>query len=961
MHTTAIFDQTVHTGTSLLTRYDGIKTLAGIPSCNDIVAEFDNGMFTILQQHLSDKQPIYFMPTDVSDEAKYINGVSTYILRISDTLINRQKAIVDITGIKPFFDAEVPDNYSSAGPRGITSFKTILACILSTTLKSTSKFGFENVHAFSLQEYYTEKKAYICDRTFVLTWDIETYSSLGLGKFPTAQSDESNVFMICMSVHWKDDPNPLKQICLVDVEIAPDPCWTTIICGNQKNLLKAFTLCWKLLASDIQIGFNDSQYDWPFIVEKAKKLGQYQYNAIKVNDRDFHSKHLKIPGCIAIDVQSCLMKFYPKGKKSSLAYYLKECNLDNKVNMPFYRMFKYYEQALKGANTTTIKQMHKIAYYCIIDALSCQQLMIKHNTINEYREVASIAFLSLFNAHYFAGGMKVCNLLDASAWQDGILTSMIQYKQTETGKYPGAYVFTPIKELENRCPVTGLDFTSLYPNLIITYNLSPDKIILSEEQALSVELQHNNISKEKELYANVLKYLSGKRNEMKKRLAPLKEKKEDMDLIISSMDKGLSLLEAIEQVLANIEEEKHAGITKNLYHFINKKKHVEHEFMTEYDSVCSDCSCLDAKQYAFKVYMNTFYRTAGDSKSPFFLCELAGCVTSAGQRNIKLVADFIKNKRFGIKYGDTDFLYLVCSKECFQECDEAYNNGKISKEEYWSRMVKISMEEIEKLRDEIDLNEIIKTAVWKLDKNNKSGLTPEPYLYEISEPGERFEYIVVENDLSQKVGDKMEYSEVARCLDKKIDINYYLKNIVGLCACFINYEDRYQPSSETLLEALRKLKDDNKVGDSLAQKSAKNIYAKKLYDTIYANKIVKCSGNDAYWSSFLSALDKQEESIRIKLTTLLAEIFQDDIRSREEMYKLVTKASKHKSKAMTLEKYMLTYIQENGYEILADLWNTWYKMVGLEITRYQASSKLQGDKKDNSPEVNIDKIIELYG
>ena len=57
----------------------------------------------------------------------------------------------------------------------------------------------------------------------------------------------------------------------------------------------------------------------------------------------------------------------------------------------------------------------------------------------------------------------------------------------------------------------------------------------------------------------------------------------------------------------------------------------------------------------------------------------------------------------------------------------------------------------------------------------KKGLTPEPYLYEISEPGERFEYIVVKNDSSQRVGDKMEYPEVVRQLGKKIDISYYLK------------------------------------------------------------------------------------------------------------------------------------------------------------------------------------------
>jgi DNA polymerase elongation subunit (family B) len=125
--------------------------------------------------------------------------------------------------------------------------------------------------------------------------------------------------------------------------------------------------------------------------------------------------------------------------------------------------------------------------------------------------------------------------------------------------------------------------------------------------------------------------------------------------------------------------------------------------MAEYDSVCFDYSCLDAKQCAFKVYMNTFYGTAGDSKSPFFLRKLAGGVTSAGQKNIKLVADFVKNKGFRIKYGDTDSLYLVCPEECFQECDTAYDNGnRLLKEEYWSQMVNISMGVIERLCDEVN-------------------------------------------------------------------------------------------------------------------------------------------------------------------------------------------------------------------------------------------------------------------
>ncbi|PKY60510.1 hypothetical protein RhiirA4_431186 [Rhizophagus irregularis] len=330
-----------------------------------------------------------------------------------------------------------------------------------------------------------------------------------------------------------------------------------------------------------------------------------------------------------------------------------------------------------------------------------------------------------------------------------------------------------------------------------------------------------------------------------------------------------------------------------------------------------------------------------------------------------------------------------------------------------------------------DLNEIIKTAVWKPDKDNKSvqrfisrmrdrhtreeadtkrlikkGLTPEPYLYQIPEPGERFEYIVIENNSSERVGDKMEYPEVARRLDKKIDINYYLKSVVGagpqlplsstyrvatsscaawLCARFINYDNRYQPSSEIVLKALKKLKDGNKVDDdeddvdedevdkdkmdedevsklrdALAQKSAEKwirgarIYAKKIFDTTYADKGEHLTKN-AYYQSFLNALVKQEESIRLKLSSLLKEISGVDIGYRESIYKLITK-----KRAMSLEQYLTSYYLDEC-KLLADFRNIWYKVVGLEITRYRTLSKLQDSKKDDSSKSDIDEIIELYG
>ena len=87
------------------------------------------------------------------------------------------------------------------------------------------------------------------------------------------------------------------------------------------------------------------------------------------------------------------MGLYSKFEKSSLAYYLRECNLDNKVDLPIHRMNKYYEMALKETNVITAEQMREVAKYCIIDALSCQRLMVKRNVINEYREVVSVYYM----------------------------------------------------------------------------------------------------------------------------------------------------------------------------------------------------------------------------------------------------------------------------------------------------------------------------------------------------------------------------------------------------------------------------------------------------------------------------------------------------------------------------------------------------------------------------------------
>ncbi|GES83053.1 DNA polymerase family B-domain-containing protein [Rhizophagus clarus] len=795
--------------------------------------------------------------------------------------------------------------------------------------------------------------ALVRDRTLILTWDIETQSR-ELGEFAEVHNKENNVFMICITLHWKDDPKSLKQICLIDLETAPDPRWITVVCGNQPNLLKAFALCWGAFQPDIQLGdFKSSEkiQKWDYYGKLEvnsknnfrKKKGatdgeeeeEFRVQPVKVKicpEEDFISTFLKIPGCVPIDVRVCFKKLYPRAevdRKSSLAFYLKKCGLDGKADMPYNKMWRIYSEAKAGAtlresHSSTMHDMHEVAYYCIIDALRCQELMVKRNVINDYREVTSLAYVSFFDSHYRANGMKVRNLVGAYATKRDILFSMRQSKNTEKSKYPGAYVYPPKKGIETARPVTGLDFASLYPSLIMTYNLSPEKIILTHGEAVNVRkngnilhkiefpfngrtvqawsVSHNNQSEKKGLYPIVLEDLYNKRVELKAQLAQLGKKKERLGKTISSAkERGKKVLEGLN---------------------------------SEYSSVCFDYNCLNSKQSALKVYMNTFYGEAGNSISPFFLLELAGGITSAGQYNIGLVAKFVSGKGFRIKYGDTDSLYITCPDKYYEICDRAFNEGKLSKEEYWTEMVNITMGVMKKLRDQVnaylrikngtsylkmayeevlfpvcftgkkkyfgvphegvvnfrpddlfkkgidtvkqgqsqlfkfigekiiweamdinntrsihkivedtlreakhkqwDFNDFIVMATWKPKKKNlcvhrfigrmreKNEMIPDP--------GERFNYVVVKgpplyNEEGQKeqhrVGDYMEYADIAKELNMEIDINYYLEKTVGMCAHFINEDDRYQPPPSHKIMQLKDSDEKEKQIDTYSQDEAK--------------------------------------------------------------------------------------------------------------------------------------------
>ena len=97
--------------------------------------------------------------------------------------------------------------------------------------------------------------------------------------------------------------------------------------------------------------------------------------------------------------------------------------------------------------------------------------------------------------------------------------------------------------------------------------------------------------------------------------------------------------------------------------------------------------------------MNTFYEKAGNLKFPIFLHELVEGTTLVRKYNFNLVIEFVIKKGFGIKYGNTNSLYLTYLDKYYEKCDEVFFRKELSKEAYWTKIVKITMNVMKKLRN----------------------------------------------------------------------------------------------------------------------------------------------------------------------------------------------------------------------------------------------------------------------
>lgn len=402
----------------------------------------------------------------------------------------------------------------------------------------------------------------------------------------------------------------------------------------------------------------------------------------------------------------------------------------------------------------------EVNYYCVMDCVQPHKLFVKRTIVAEALALATLSYMSVFDAFYRADGAKVYNLIASHFYKRGIAFSNLRVVIDEKNRahFPGAFVLPPNRGLHadgmitipvyndewnvtgtmtlRSRPITGLDFSSLYPSIITTANFSTETKVSTEAEARALEaegysiyhtppytyevgeeagkagntfhtseawsVRHNGVyagNKERivEKYARVFTHIGadGSKLTIEEGVEPTPEQ-------IAAIAAAVTSSVAYKPVLGRAAKTgERMGVFGHIMVKLGAKRtpvknesgrlekiledmHVKHELAREIklmDGTTKVCaideiefikSVVDVQQKAIKVLANTFYGKSGDRRGTLYDIDIAAGITTAGQRYIKTAAAFVKNLGYVTHYGDTDSLYLSCPDSLFAECDAEY-------------------------------------------------------------------------------------------------------------------------------------------------------------------------------------------------------------------------------------------------------------------------------------------------
>ena len=250
---------------------------------------------------------------------------------------------------------------------------------------------------------------------------------------------------------------------------------TYIKCDSESDLCKKFLKDWQENCPDVITGWNIDFFDVPYLVnrfrsvlgeDEVKKLSPWNYlweRKVTINGRELIQYN--IGGVSALDYIE-LYKWYAPGGKSQESY-----KLDNIANV------ELGENKLSFDEYDNLHQLYKLNYQKFIEYnIKDVELIVKLEDKLKLLELAlTLAYDTKTNFEDVFAQTRMWDALIYNHLYDKKIVVPPKVIQRKNSAFEGAYVKEPQVGMHHY--VASFDLDSLYPHLMMQYNISPETLI----------------------------------------------------------------------------------------------------------------------------------------------------------------------------------------------------------------------------------------------------------------------------------------------------------------------------------------------------------------------------------------------------------------------------------------------------------------------------------------------------
>ena len=405
-----------------------------------------------------------------------------------------------------------------------------------------------------------------------------------------------------------------------------------INCKSEHNLVDVFLKTWKKLDPDIITGWNIRFFDIPYLVNRITKIfGDYKAEQLspwgfirerKIQQLQRTLQSYELYGVAQLDYIELYKKFTYSAQESY--------RLDHIANV------EVGEKKLDYSEFANLHQLYKLDYQKFIDYnIRDVELVEKIEDKMKLIEMAmALAYDAKVNYEDVYTQVRMWDVLIHNYLLDKKMVIPQKKVKRKSEAYEGAYVKDPQVGLHKW--VMSFDLNSLYPHLIMQYNISPDTLIDGSIRDISIEdVVDKNITtpKDKVLAANGQYFRKDKKGFLTEMMQSMYE-----DRVIYK--------KKMIQAQKDLQKTKSKELEKDISKYSNM-------------------------QLAKKVQLNSAYGALGNQYFRFYDIRQALAITKSGQLSIKWIEARINeylNKLLStdnedyVIASDTDSLYITFEK-----------------------------------------------------------------------------------------------------------------------------------------------------------------------------------------------------------------------------------------------------------------------------------------------------------